>query len=158
MFREREGTLEVFLVHPGGPFYRRKDAGVWSIPKGELESGEESLTAARRELVEETGVVPHGPFLPLGRVRLKSGKIVEAWAFRGDADPDQVGGSTFSLEWPPKSGRFVEFPEVDRAAFFGTDEARHRIHPGQVPFIERLETELRTNQGAAEWIGATASE
>jgi predicted NUDIX family NTP pyrophosphohydrolase len=138
MFRRRGGELEVFLAHMGGPFWIRKDAGAWSVPKGEYETGEEPLAAAKREFQEETSILPRGDFIPLGEVKQPSGKIVTVWAFEGDCDPAQISSNTFSMEWPPKSGRMQEFPEVDRAAWFSLGEARERIIAGQIPFLDRL--------------------
>lgn len=140
----RRGTtgLQVFLVHPGGPYWARKDVGAWSLPKGEVEPGEDPLAAARRECEEETGHRIEGPAVPLGSVTMRSGKVVHAWAVEGDLDVAQVRSTTFSLEWPPRSGRLQTFPEVDRAAWFAIAEARLRLHPAQVPFLHRLETTL----------------
>jgi predicted NUDIX family NTP pyrophosphohydrolase len=138
MYRLREGALEVFLVHPGGPFWARKDAGAWAIPKGEPAPGESPLDAACREFREETGLAPEGPFLPLPPVRQRGGKEVLAWAFAGDCDPSAIRSDTFALEWPPASGRKGEFPEVDRAAWFGMEAARERILPGQAPLLDEL--------------------
>ena len=115
LYRFRDGNLEVFLVHPGGPFWAKKDLGVWSIPKGEIDEGEEPLGAARREFEEETGFSPEGTFRELTPVRQRSGKIVHAWAVEGDCDPTALRSNTFTLEWPPRSGRMQEIPEVDRA-------------------------------------------
>lgn len=140
MYRQRDAALEVLLVHPGGPFWSRKDLGAWSIPKGEIDDGEEALSAARREFFEETGrEVTSDAFEPLASVRLRSGKVIEAWAFEGDWDTNTLRSTTFSLEWPPRSGHHREFPEVDRASWFPMDEARQRIHPGQLPFLDRLQ-------------------
>ena len=130
--------LEVLLVHPGGPFFARKDLGAWSIPKGEAQEGEELAAVAARELAEETGFAPSGPALPLGHVRQKSGKVVHAWAARGDGDPRLLRSNTFELEWPPRSGRRRTFPEVDRAEWFALDEARRRINPAQGAFLDAL--------------------
>lgn len=141
MFRRRNQKAEVFLVHPGGPFWRKKDAGAWSIPKGETQAGEEPLSAARREFGEETGIVAEGPFLDLGETKQPGGKTVRAWAFERDCSPT-IRSNTFSLEWPPKSGRIEQFPEVDRAEWFSIDEARGRLHRGQDVFLERLEAYL----------------
>lgn len=138
LYRRREGRLEVLLVHPGGPFYAQKDAGVWSIPKGEHDLGEDPMAAARREFKEETGFTAEGPFLPLTPLKQKSGKLVRAFACEGDADPERLRSNTFSLEWPPHSGNLKEFPEVDRAAWFSLAEAREKIHPGQAGFLEEL--------------------
>jgi len=143
MYRVRNGRLEVLLVHPGGPLFAGKDAGVWTIPKGEIEAGEDELAAARRELEEETGFHAEGPFLPLGSITQKGGKVVRAWAFRGDADPEAIRSNTFRMEWPPRSGRQAEFPEIDRAAFFDLEEAKRRINPSQIPLFEALNRLLR---------------
>jgi predicted NUDIX family NTP pyrophosphohydrolase len=134
----RDGP-EVLLVHPGGPFWAKKDAGAWSIPKGEHEDGEDAQAAALREFAEETGSAPApGELTDLGTVRQKSGKVVQAWALAGDLDADAIRSNTFELEWPPRSGRKAEFPEVDRAAWFGLAEARERINPAQAAFLDRL--------------------
>ena len=139
MFRVNAGALQVLLVHPGGPFCAKKDAGVWTIPKGMPEEGEELLECARREFREETGFdAGDGPFLPLSTVKQKGGKVVHAWAMQGDCDPAQLKSNTFSLEWPPRSGKMADFPEIDRAAWFGVEEARRRILKGQLGFIEHL--------------------
>ncbi len=138
LFRERDGALELFLVHPGGPFFRGRDEGAWTIPKGLIENGEDALAAARREFHEETGFTPEGPFLPLTPVRQRGGKTVFAWAFRGDCDPFTVKANTFVLEWPPGSGRQREFPEIDYAAFFSVDEARRKLNPAQAAFVDEL--------------------
>src|SRR5262252_3749819 len=118
MYRRREGGLEVFLVHPGGPFWAKKDLGAWSIPKGEYDEGEEPLAAARREFEEETGIQPEGHFVPLKTIKQPGGKTVLAWAFEGDADVAAIKSNTFSMEWPPHSGKQQDFPEVDRAGWF----------------------------------------
>jgi predicted NUDIX family NTP pyrophosphohydrolase len=130
---------EVFLVHPGGPFWRRRDVGAWSIPKGEVAAGEDPQAAARRELAEETGFTAEPPWLPLAAVRQAGGKTVLAWAAAGDFDGAAVTSNTFSMEWPPRSGRLESFPEVDRGAWFSLAEARQKIVAGQVPFLEQLE-------------------
>ena len=139
-YRRREGRLEVFLVHPGGPFWRNKDLGAWSIPKGEFKPGEDPLGAARREFQEETSFDVPGPFTALSPVRQTGGKIVHAWASEADLDPARVVSNTFTMEWPPRSGRQQAFPEVDRAAWFPLDEARRKILSGQVPLLEQLGT------------------
>lgn len=131
--------LQVFLVHPGGPFWAKKDMGAWTIPKGEYQSGEEALLAAQREFHEETSFTANGPFLPLGTVRLASGKIVVAWAFEGDCDPDALVSNTCIIHWPPKSNRPLEIPEVDRGAWFSLEEARTRIRAEQLPLLAALE-------------------
>jgi predicted NUDIX family NTP pyrophosphohydrolase len=137
--RTGDGALEVLLVHPGGPFWAKKDLGAWSIPKGEYQDGEDALAAARREFQEELGSpATDGDLVALGEVRQKSGKVVTAWALEGDIDADAVTSNTFTMEWPPRSGRTREFPEVDRAAWFGLDEARARILPAQAPLLDRL--------------------
>jgi predicted NUDIX family NTP pyrophosphohydrolase len=138
MFRKRESTLQLFLVHPGGPFWRNKDAGAWSIPKGEYEEGEDPLDAAKREFLEETGIEADGEFLPLGEIKQPSGKVITAWALEGDCEPSAVRSNMFSMEWPPKSGRQQEFPEVDRADWFTANEAKERIVKGQTGLIDRV--------------------
>jgi predicted NUDIX family NTP pyrophosphohydrolase len=138
MFRRREPTLEVFLVHPGGPFWARKDLGAWSVPKGEHQADEDPLAAARREFAEETGIVPEGAFLALDPIRQAGGKVVRAFALEGDCDPATIHSNTFVMEWPPRSGRQQTFPEVDRAAWFAIDEARRRIVKGQAPLLDQL--------------------
>jgi len=139
LYRHREEGLEVLLVHPGGPFFARRDAGAWSIPKGLYEPGEEPLACARREFAEELGSpCPDGPALELGEVRQRNGKRVTAWAMQGDLDATAITSNSFELEWPPRSGRTQEFPEVDRAAWFTIDEAREKLIEAQVPLLERL--------------------
>ena len=142
MYRVREGELEFLLVHPGGPLWARKDAGIWSIPKGEIHPGEDLLEAAKREFEEELGFKADGAFIQLSPIKQKSGKIVHAWAFAGDCDPASIRSNTFSMEWPPHSGRTGTFPEVDRAAFFKLEQARARINPAQVPLLEELRHKL----------------
>ena len=136
-------ALQVLLVHPGGPLWARRDAGVWSIPKGEYTDDEDPLTAARREFTEELGsppapAVPDAEPLDLGEIRQKSGKRVRAWALEGDLDAEQAQSNTFSMQWPPRSGRIQELPEVDRAQWFGLEEAREKLNPAQVPLLDRL--------------------
>jgi predicted NUDIX family NTP pyrophosphohydrolase len=138
LFRRRPTGLEVLLVHPGGPFWSRKDLGAWSIPKGGYEPGETPLEAARREFREETGFNAEGPFLPLTPVRQAGGKVVTAWAVEGDLDAAAVHSTTFTMEWPPKSGRQKEFPEIDRAAWFALPLALQKILAGQRPLLEEL--------------------
>jgi predicted NUDIX family NTP pyrophosphohydrolase len=139
MYRHRDGGLQVLLAHPGGPFFREKDEGVWTVPKGEVGTGEDLLEAARREFEEEIGVTPTGPFLPLTPVKQKGGKVVHAWGFEGDCDPAAAVSNTFVMEWPPRSGRRVAFPEVDRADFFDLAAARRKINPAQVALLDELE-------------------
>ncbi|MGH2915378.1 MAG: NUDIX domain-containing protein [Solirubrobacteraceae bacterium] len=137
--RAPSGTLEVLLVHPGGPLWARRDLGAWSIPKGEQEPGEDALETACREFAEELGSpTPAGEPLALGEVRLGSGKLVRAWALAGDLDAEAIVSGTFELQWPPRSGVIREFPEVDRAQWFSVQEARERLNPGQVELLERL--------------------
>jgi predicted NUDIX family NTP pyrophosphohydrolase len=139
LHRLRDGAREVLLVHPGGPFWAKKDAGAWSIPKGECEDGEDARACALREFAEELGTPPpEGELVDLGEVRQRAGKVVAAWALQGDVDVDAVRSNTFMLEWPPRSGTMREFPEVDRAAWFTLDEARKRILPAQAPLLDRL--------------------
>lgn len=139
MYRRGERGLEVLLVHPGGPFFAQKDEGFWGIPKGLIDDGEPGLEAARREFLEETSIVPEtDAYLELGEVRQRSGKRVHAWAFEGDCDAEAVVSNTFELEWPPKSGRTCEFPEIDRATWFDLGSARVKINPAQAAFLDRL--------------------
>ena len=138
MYRQRSTGLEVLLVHPGGPFWARKDAGVWSVPKGEYTADEDPLTAARREFLEETGVVASGNFVPLTPLTQPSGKVITVWAFEGDCDASAIRSNTFEMEWPPQSGRQRTFPEVDRGAWFPLPEARQKILPGQRGFLDDL--------------------
>jgi predicted NUDIX family NTP pyrophosphohydrolase len=138
MYRRRDDHVEVLLAHPGGPFWAKKDLGAWSIPKGELDSDEDLLLAAKREFEEETGLVPEGTFIALDELKQPGGKIVTAWAFEGYCDASQLKSNTFSMEWPPRSGRMAEFSEVDRWEWFSLDEAGKRILAGQKVFLERL--------------------
>jgi predicted NUDIX family NTP pyrophosphohydrolase len=139
LYRRGADGLEVLLVHPGGPFWTRRDLGAWSIPKGEYADEEDALAAARREFAEELGAPPpEGEMLDLGEIRQKSGKLVHAWALAGDLDVERVQSNQFEMEWPPRSGRRQSFPEVDRAAWFGLTEARERINPGQAELLDRL--------------------
>lgn len=138
----------MLLAHPGGPFWQARDLGHWSIPKGEVEPGEEIVAVARREFAEETGHEPPASVpIPLGEVRQKSGKLVVAWALEGDLDPARARSNTFTIEWPPPSGRQQAFPEIDRVAWFEPTEARRRLKPAQVPFIDRLEAALAGGAG-----------
>jgi predicted NUDIX family NTP pyrophosphohydrolase len=138
LYRRKKNVLQVFLVHPGGPFFTKKDEGAWSVPKGELDEGEDALAAARREFEEETGCRAEGTFIPLSPVTQKNGKIVLAWAMEGDCDADAIRSNTFALEWPPKSGRVRDFPEVDRAGWFTVEEAKRKINPAQAALIDEL--------------------
>jgi predicted NUDIX family NTP pyrophosphohydrolase len=139
LFRRADAAVEVLIVHPGGPLWARRDDGAWSIPKGEYEPGEEPLEAARREFEEEIGVPPpDGEALALGEVRLKSGKRVVAWALEGDVDATAIRSNTFAMQWPPRSGRLQEFPEVDRGDWFTSAGARVKLNPAQVEFVDRL--------------------
>jgi predicted NUDIX family NTP pyrophosphohydrolase len=143
LHRPGDSGAEVLLVHPGGPFWARKDLGVWSIPKGEIDPGEDPRAAALREFAEETGTrLPDGALDELGSVRQKSGKVVVAFAVAGDLDPAALESNTFELEWPPRSGSMRTFPEVDRAEWFGLDAAREKLNPAQVAFVDRLEALL----------------
>ena len=130
--------MEVFLAHPGGPFWKNRDEGVWTIPKGLIQPGEEPLAAACREFTEETGIAPTGPFLPLGSIKQKGGKTVEAWAFAGDADPDAVRCNTFQMEWPPRSGKYIDVPEIDRCGWFDPQTAKIKLNAAQAEFVDRL--------------------
>ena len=147
LYRRAPLGLEVFLVHPGGPFWERRDAGAWSIPKGECQPGEDALAAARREFAEETGLRLEGEFMELGSFRQSSAKTIEIWAVAGDADPAAIVSNTFEMEWPPKSGRVREFPEVDRAAWFSPPQAERKILKGQLPVLETLYRLLRVPAG-----------
>jgi len=137
----------VLLAHPGGPFWANKDAGAWTIPKGLVNPGEDQLAAARREFAEETGLHPDGPFLPLGSVRQKAGKVIHAWACEGDADPAAVTSNTMRVEWPPRSGEWVTIPEIDRCGWFEPAAARGKINPAQAELIDRLEEMLADDLG-----------
>ncbi len=143
MYRHRQNEIEVFLAHPGGPLWSKKDLGAWTIPKGIYEKDEAPIDAARREFTEETGFEASGPLEPLGQVRQKNGKLVTAWAFEGDCDPTALRSNTFTMEWPPRSGQLGEFPEVDRGGWFSIEAAHGKINPGQRPLLDRLETMLR---------------
>jgi predicted NUDIX family NTP pyrophosphohydrolase len=142
LYRRALNGLEVLLAHPGGPFFQRRDDGHWTIPKGEVDPGEDLLDVARREFEEETGQPPpETDPLPLGSIVQKGGKVVHAWALAGDLDAERAVSNTFELEWPPGSGRRREFPEIDRVAWFDTAEARRKLKPTQIPFLERLEAD-----------------
>ncbi len=142
LYRRGRGGLEVLLVHPGGPLWAKKDAGAWSVPKGEHADDEDPIAAARRELAEETGLTVEGALLPLGEVRQAGGKRVAAWAAEGDCDPSRLVSNTFQMIWPPRSGRTIEVPEVDRMAWFDLAEAGARINAGQRPLLDRLAAAL----------------
>jgi len=138
LHRLRDGRLELFLAHPGGPYWAKKDDGVWSIPKGLIDPDEDPLAAARREFHEETGHVIDGEFIPLGELKQKGNKIVHAWAVAGDIDAESIRSNTYAVQWPPKSGQWRRYPEIDRAGWFGVADARRKILPGQAGFIDRL--------------------
>jgi predicted NUDIX family NTP pyrophosphohydrolase len=142
MYRILDSALQVFLAHPGGPFWKHKDLGAWTIPKGEYADTEEPLQAARREFQEETGFTAEGPFLELGEIRQASGKLVTAWAFEGDCNPANLTSNRCEIEWPPRSQKFIEIPEVDRGEWFSIPEAQQRILDGQRPLLERLAARL----------------
>ena len=142
-YRRPKGELEVFLIHPGGPYWAKKDKGAWAIPKGEYEKGEDPLAAAKREFQEETGFTAAGEFLDLGSITQKSGKVVAAWAFEGDCDPADLVSNTCQIEWPPKSGRSLAIPEVDKGRWFGMSEAHEFIRKDQEPLLDQLRAALR---------------
>ncbi|NIM49939.1 MAG: NUDIX domain-containing protein [Gemmatimonadales bacterium] len=142
MYRVREGTLQILLAHPGGPFWQDKDEGAWTIPKGQIPADEDAQTAALREFEEETGIRADGPFIDLTPIRQRGGKTVHAWAFEGDCDPAAIESNTFQVEWPPHSGKMREFPEIDRAQFFGVADAKKKINPAQISLIEELQRRL----------------
>lgn len=142
LFRRTNNKLEVFLAHPGGPFWVHKEEGAWTIPKGLINQGESTLLAACREFEEETGIRPYGHFQPLGSIRQKAGKTVHAWAWEGDADPTQTTSNLMKMEYPKGSGKWLAFPEVDRCAWFESEEAKKFINPAQIEFIERLKALL----------------
>jgi len=143
MFRRRDSALEVLLVHPGGPFFQRKDDGAWTIPKGEVGPGEDLLTRAQIEFEEELGIQAQGNWIPLGSIKQKGGKTVHAWAFEGDLPESfEPKSNLFEMEWPPRSGKLKEFPEIDRAEFFTEEIARQKLKPAQVPFLDRLRAAL----------------
>jgi predicted NUDIX family NTP pyrophosphohydrolase len=143
MFRIKDNKLEVLLAHPGGPFFARKDDGAWTIPKGEIASGEDLLKRAQIEFEEELGIRPPGNWIDLGSIKQKGGKTVHAWAFEGDLpDSFKLKSNTFELEWPPRSGKLKQFPEIDRAEFFPEEIARQKMNPAQLPFLDRLRAAL----------------
>jgi predicted NUDIX family NTP pyrophosphohydrolase len=141
-FRYSAGSMELLLIHPGGPFWANKDAGGWSIPKGLYEEGEDALAAAKREFAEETGLTPAGDFIELGVFKQPSGKIISVWSIENDFDLDAFTSNMFSLEWPPRSGHIREYPEADRAGWFGVNEARRKITKGQIPIVAALVARL----------------
>ena len=149
LYRIRDGAgVEVLLAHPGGPYWASRDEGAWSLPKGEYGSGEDPLAAALREFREETGSdAPAGPYLALGEIRQRGGKVVTAWAARGDLDPATSVSNTFEMEWPPRSGRIESFPEVDRAEWMPADRARQRLVRAQLELVDRLEEAVRAHPG-----------
>ena len=143
LYRRGPAGVEVLLAHPGGPIWAKRDAGVWTVPKGEIETGEEAWDVARREFAEETGhPPPDGPAIDLGEIRQKGGKLVVAWALEGDLDPVTAQSNTFPFQWPPRSGRWITVPEIDRVEWFAPDEARNRLKETQIPFVDRLEAAL----------------
>jgi len=146
MYRIKDGALQVLLAHPGGPFFVKKDEGAWTIPKGEPDADEDLLVTAQREFEEETGIKPTGPFLPLQPIQQKGGKIVHAWAFEDDCDPKAIVSNTFIMEWPPKSGREMKFPEIDRAEFFDLETARKKIKAAQEALIDELATVVKARR------------
>ncbi|MDQ6763196.1 MAG: NUDIX domain-containing protein [Bacteroidota bacterium] len=145
LYRKNKNELEVFLVHPGGPFWAKKEAGAWSIPKGEFDDEEDALTAAKRELLEETGISVSGDFIELQPVKLKSGKTVFAWAIEGDADAASIVSNYFEMEWPPHSGKMQSFPEIDKAAWFTIEDAAKKINEMQVGLLLQLEKIVKAN-------------
>ena len=143
MYRRTGGAVEVLLVHPGGPFWKKKDDGAWTIPKGLYVAGEEALAAAKREFEEETGAAPAGEFIPLGEFRQSSAKTVSVWAVEGEFEVTRLKSNAFALEWPPKSGKMSEFPEIDRAAWFSPEDARRKILKGQRAVLDALFARLK---------------
>ena len=138
LYRSRQEQAEYFLVHPGGPFWKNKDIGAWSVPKGEFEDGEDPLKAAQREFEEETGIAIKGTFTALTPVKQKSGKMIYTWACEGDIDHSIIRSNTFPIEWPPRSGKYIDIPEVDKGGWFTYEEAREKLIPGQVPILDEL--------------------
>jgi predicted NUDIX family NTP pyrophosphohydrolase len=152
MYRRRGGLAEVLLAHPGGPFWAKKDLGAWSIPKGEVVPGEDLEAAAKREFKEELGLSlsANAELIPIGHVTQKAGKVVHVWAFEGDCDPSAAKGNTFAMVWPPQSGKMQEFFEIDKAQFFDFEEARKKLNPAQVEFLDRLATVLAKTHRSSE--------
>jgi len=150
LYRKSREDLQVLLAHPGGPYWMKRDKGAWSIPKGEFDETEDALAAARRELLEETGIVVSGPLMELGTYRQPSGKRVSAWAVEDDFDPGKLKSNSCEVEWPPKSGRFIEVPEVDRVAWFSLEEALAKVTRGQIPILRALAEALSSENGNAE--------
>ena len=148
LFRRGDRGLEIFLAHPGGPLWKSRDVGAWTIPKGLIDEGEDPLAAARREFREETGIDASGPFLPLGTIRQKAGKVVHGWAWEGDADASGTTSNSAKLEWPRGSGRWVSYPEIDRCGWFSAGEARQKMNPAQAEFVDRLEALLSEERQA----------
>lgn len=146
VYRLRSKAIEVFLVHPGGPFWKNKDDGAWSIPKGEYTEDEDPLEAAKREFEEETGIPCDGDFIKLEPVKQKSGKLVLAWALEKDIDPDKIKSNLFSMEWPPKSGKMQEFPEIDKGKWYDLNEAKQKINSSQAAFIDQLVEKLKLSK------------
>ena len=144
LYRVKDGELEFLLAHPGGPFWEQRDLGAWTIPKGEVQRGEQPFAAACREFKEEIGFRPEGEFVELSPIVQKSGKIVHAWAVAGDCDPNQIRSNLFNMEWPPRSGQYQQCPEVDRAGFFRMAEARKKINPAQIPLLEELQRKIES--------------
>jgi predicted NUDIX family NTP pyrophosphohydrolase len=143
LYRKLNNMMQVFLVHPGGPFWKNKDDGSWSVPKGEYEDDEDPLDAAKREFYEETGSYIDGRFIKLSPIKQKSGKIVQAWAVEGDIDPQNIKSNFFEMEWPPKSGKTQQFPEVDRGEWFSIEQALIKINPGQVGLVMELVAQVK---------------
>jgi predicted NUDIX family NTP pyrophosphohydrolase len=138
LYKFKDKQVQIFLLHPGGPFFKNKDNGVWSIPKGEFQDDEDPLAAAKREFTEETGHTIDGKFVALQPIKIKSGKIISAWAVEGQIAADRVNSNLFEMEWPPRSGKMTSFPEIDKGEWFNLDEARIKITPGQLPLIDQL--------------------
>ncbi|HEY4479165.1 MAG TPA: NUDIX domain-containing protein [Candidatus Paceibacterota bacterium] len=138
VYRKHNSVIEYFLVHPGGPYWSNKDKGIWGIPKGEIHDGEGMFETAQREFTEETGFTVEGNFTPLGSVKKKDGKIIHGWAIEADLDASKLKSNTCTIEWPPRSGKHIEIPEIDRGEYFNFERARNKIHPAQIPLLEKL--------------------